>query len=129
MPISPQEIISTPNAPTALGPYSQAIFCNNIMYLAGQIPLDPITSELVNGDIQAQTKQVFENIKAVLNTKQMTLSNVIKCEVYLIDLDDFAEMNEVYAQCFGDHKPARTTVQVSKLPKGAKIEITTVAIL
>ncbi len=99
------------------------------MYLAGQIPLDPITSELVNGDIQAQTKQVFENIKAVLNTKQMTLSNVIKCEVYLIDLDDFAEMNEVYAQCFGDHKPARTTVQVSKLPKGAKIEITTVAIL
>ena len=121
--------ITTPNAPAALGPYSQAIFCNDTMYLAGQIPMNPVTLEIIGIDIQTQTKQVFENIIAVLGTKDMTLDNVVRCEVYLTDIEDFAQMNKIYAEYFGDHKPARTTVEISKLPKNSKIEITATAIL
>jgi 2-iminobutanoate/2-iminopropanoate deaminase len=123
------QILSTLNAPTALGPYSQAVFVNDTMYLAGQIAINPITGNIQEGDIKAQTRQVMDNIKAVLSTKNMTLDNVVRCEVYLLDMDDFGEMNEVYAEYFGEHKPARATVQVSGIAKNSKVEITATAVV
>jgi 2-iminobutanoate/2-iminopropanoate deaminase len=124
----PLEIISTPNAPQALGPYSQAVFVNETMYLAGQISIDPLTGQIVDGGIEMETRQVLENIKAVLATKNMTLQNVVRCEVYLTDMSEFTKMNEVYAQYFDQHKPARATVGVSAIAKNAKIEITATAV-
>lgn len=117
------------NAPKAIGPYSQATIANGFLYTAGQVPFDPSTMKLVEGDIATQTNQVFDNLEAILKGGAVTLQEVVKTTVFLQDLGDFAEMNKVYAARFGDHRPARSTVQVAKLPAGAKIEIEVVAVV
>ena len=122
-----KEIIFTEKAPKPIGPYSQAIKIGNSLFISGQIPVDPKSGELVEGDIRAQTHQVLKNIKAIVEAAGGTLNNVIKVTVYLDDMDDFAEMNEVYSQYFSESKLARTTIEVSRLPKNVKIEIEAIA--
>jgi 2-iminobutanoate/2-iminopropanoate deaminase len=128
----PTRIISTDAAPKAIGPYSQAVLSERggarTLYCSGQIPLDPSTGELVTGDIAAQTERVLENVAAVLREAGMAFSNVVKTTVFLADLADFARMNEIYAKRFPANPPARSTVQVAALPKGARIEIEVLAI-
>ncbi|MEW5842424.1 MAG: RidA family protein [Bacteroidota bacterium] len=121
------KIVSTPEAPAAIGPYSQAVVVGNLVFLSGQIPLDPVTMKIIGEDIETQTRQVFKNIRAVLKAENLTLNNVVKCTVFIKNLDDFARMNTVYAEEFGRHKPARSTVQVARLPKDVLIEIECVA--
>jgi 2-iminobutanoate/2-iminopropanoate deaminase len=127
----PTRIISSPDAPKAIGPYSQAVLLERparVLYCAGQIPLDPATGERVAGDIAAQTERVLDNVEAVLAAAGMSLRNVVKTTVFLVDLADFARMNEVYARRFGSGPyPARSTVPVKELPKGSSIEIEVVA--
>jgi len=123
------EIIATNEAPKAIGPYSQAIRSGNTLYTSGQIALDPATGNLVDGDFAAQVHRVFENMKAVLAAGGSGFSNVVKATVYLTDLANFATLNEIYASYFGDTKPARSTVGVSQLPKGALVEIDLIAIV
>jgi 2-iminobutanoate/2-iminopropanoate deaminase len=118
--------ISTPDAPAAIGPYSQAVLAGCFVFCSGQIPLEPTTGELVK-DIKGATEQVIKNIKAVLAPEGLDLSDIVKTTVYLADMDDFASMNEVYGLYFGDDKPARACVQVAGLPKGAIVEIEAVA--
>lgn len=118
--------IETDKAPKAIGPYSQGIVSGNLIFTAGQIPLTP-AGEMVSGGIGEQAKQVFENLKAVLERQGSGLGKVVKVTVFLKDLGDFAKMNEVYAAYFNEHKPARSTVQVAALPKGALVEIDMVA--
>ncbi len=125
---SPVKIISTPDAPAAIGPYSQAISVGSLVFCSGQIALDPATMQIVGEDIEAQTKQVFKNIRAVLKAENLTLSHVVKCTVFMKDLNDFAKMNTLYADEFGTHKPARSTVQAARLPKDALIEIECIAV-
>lgn len=120
--------IQTDKAPAAVGPYSQAIAANGFVYAAGQIPLVPETKQLVDGDISAQTRQVLENVKAVLEAAGTSLDRVVKTTVFLMDLGDFAAMNAVYATYFGDVPPARSTIQVAGLPYGARVEIEVVAL-
>ena len=122
------KIVSTPEAPAAIGPYSQAVVVGNLVFLSGQIPLDPVTMKIIGEDIETQTRQVFKNIRAVLKAENLTLNNVVKCTVFMKNLDDFASMNTVYAEEFGRHKPARSTVQVARLPKDVLIEIECVAV-
>ena len=122
-----KEIISTKNAPVAIGPYSQAIKVGNLLFSSGQIPLDTATGELVNSDIKAATKRVLENLKAILEEAGTSLENVIKTVVYLRDMEDFAAVNEIYSQYFTSKQPARSCVQVAKLPKDAMVEIEVVA--
>lgn len=119
--------VATDAAPKAIGPYSQGIAAGGFLFTAGQVPLDPATMTLVEGDIAAQTSRVLENLSAVLAASGCSLSNVVKTTVFLADLGDFAEMNRVYAERFGAHRPARSTVQVAKLPAGARIEIEVIA--
>lgn len=121
------EFIKTPHAPGAIGPYSQAIVANGFLYSAGQIALDPATGQVVEGGIREQTTRVMANLKSVLEAARLNLSHVVKTTVFLVDMADFAEMNEVYAKTFGDHKPARSTVAVSGLPRGVRVEIEIVA--
>jgi 2-iminobutanoate/2-iminopropanoate deaminase len=123
------QIISTPTAPQAIGPYSQAIVTGNLIYTAGQIPLDPPTMDMVGSDVAAQTEQVMMNVRAVLQAGGTDLDKVVKTTVYLADMADFPAMNEVYARHFGDHKPARATVQAGGLPKGALVEIDAIAVI
>ncbi|HSM54934.1 MAG TPA: RidA family protein [Candidatus Sulfomarinibacteraceae bacterium] len=123
-----KEIISTDNAPAAVGPYSQAVCAGSLVYTAGQIPLDPNTGKLVDGDIQAQTRQVMHNLEAVLEAAGSSLDNVIKTTVFLNDIDDYAAVNEVYGSFFGESPPARSAVQVAALPLGARLEIEVVAL-
>lgn len=120
--------VSTNNAPAAIGPYAQGIIVNGFFFSSGQIPLTP-QGDLVEGDIEVQTNQVFENIKAVLAEAGLTLNNVVKTTVFLNDMNDFAAMNEVYANHFGDHKPARSAVEVARLPKDVKVEIEVIAVV
>ncbi len=120
-------IISTPNAPKAIGPYSQAVSANGIVYTSGQIPIDPSSGQLVADEIQTQTRQSLENIKAVLEAAGSDLSLVLKATVFLKDMADFAAMNAVYAEYFPSNPPARSTVQVAKLPLDARVEIEVVA--
>ena len=120
--------ISTTNAPAAIGPYAQGIIVNNIFYSSGQIPLTA-QGELVEGDIEAQTNQVFENLKAVLAAAGSSLDQVIKTTVFMKDMNDFVAMNEVYAAHFGEHKPARSAVEVARLPKDVKVEIEVIALV
>ncbi len=120
--------VSTPNAPPAIGPYSQAVVAGDFVFCSGQIPLDPATGALVGGDIAAQTRRVLENLKAVLEAAGSGLDRVVKTTVFLADLADFQEMNAVYAEYFGGDPPARAAVQVAALPKGARIEIEAVAL-
>ena len=121
--------VSTPDAPQAIGPYSQAIRAGQFLFLSGQIPLDPVTGEVVAGDVRAQTRRVLDNIGGVLAAAGVTMDAVVKTTVFLIDLADFTAMNEVYATAFEDPAPARSTVQVSRLPRDVRVEIEVVALL
>jgi len=116
------------DAPKAVGPYSQAILAGELVFCSGQIPLDPATGQLVEGDIAAQTGRVLDNLAAVLAAAGSDLAHVVKTTVFLADLGDFAAMNEAYATRFGEHRPARSTVQVAALPRGARIEIECIAV-
>jgi 2-iminobutanoate/2-iminopropanoate deaminase len=120
--------VSTTNAPAAIGPYAQGIVVNGMLYSSGQIPLN-LQGELVEGDIVAQTNQVFENLRAVLEEAGSSLDKVVKTTVFLKDMNDFAAMNETYAKNFGDHKPARSAIEVARLPKDVKVEIEVIAIV
>ncbi|WP_337287842.1 RidA family protein [Candidatus Methylomirabilis sp.] len=122
-----REVVSTEKAPKAIGPYEQAIKFNGLLFTSGQIALDPATGTLTEGDVSAQTRQVLENLKAVLEAGGSSLDHVIKATVYLTDLGNFAKMNEVYAEYLGGVKPARSTVGVATLPRGAIVEIDLVA--
>jgi len=122
------ESIQTDYAPQAIGPYSQAVKVNGLVFCSGQIPLDPVTMQIIEGDIKAQTKRVVENLSAVLEAAGSSLAKVIKTTVYLLDMNDFAAMNEVYATFFSAHRPARSTVQVSRLPRDVRVEIEVVAL-
>ncbi|MFZ5879410.1 MAG: RidA family protein [Chloroflexota bacterium] len=124
-----KKIISTDKAPKAIGPYSQAVRINDLVYTAGQIALDPARMELVEGDVVAQTRQVFANLKAVLEAAGSGLNYVIKTTVFLKDMADFAAMNAIYAEYFPENPPARSTVAVAGLPKGGLVEIEVVALL
>lgn len=120
--------IHTDRAPAAIGPYSQAMVHNDMVFTAGQIPLDPDTMELVGGDdVAAQTRRVFANLTAILEAAGASLDSVIKTTVFLSDMNDFGAMNAVYADAFGEHKPARSTVEVSRLPKDVRVEIEAIA--
>lgn len=121
------DVIATPDAPGAIGPYSQAIRVGSLVYTAGQIPLDPATMKLVEGDIAAQTERVMRNLQAVLEAAGTSLGRVVKTTCFLANLDDFAAFNEVYGRYLGDNRPARSTVQVSRLPAGALVEVDCVA--
>jgi len=123
-----QEIIETKLAPTPIGPYSQAIRAGGFVFLAGQIPLDPATGSVVEGDVAAQTRRVLQNIAAVLVAAGSGLSKVVKTSIYLKNLDDFGKFNQVYAEYFGETKPARSTVQASRLPREVLVEIDAIAL-
>jgi 2-iminobutanoate/2-iminopropanoate deaminase len=122
------KIIQTENAPKAIGPYSQAVQSNGATYLSGQIPLDPKTGTLVEGDIAAQTERVMQNLGAVLAAAGLGFANVVRCTIYLMDLNDFGQVNEIYGRYFPQNPPARATVQVAGLPKGARVEIDAIAV-
>lgn len=121
--------VSSPDAPQAIGPYSQAIRAGQFLFLSGQIPLDPATGEVVAGDVRAQTRRVLDNISGVLAAAGVSMDAVVKTTVFLIDLADFTAMNDVYATAFEDPAPARSTVQVSRLPRDVRVEIEAVALL
>ena len=120
--------ISSGGAPRAIGPYSQGIKAGNMVFLSGQIPLDPKSGELVKGDIAAQTERVMQNLEAVLAAAGLSFEHVVRCTIYLMDLGDFAAVNEVYGRYFPANPPARATVQVAGLPKGARVEIDAIAV-
>jgi 2-iminobutanoate/2-iminopropanoate deaminase len=122
-----KEAISTPKAPAAVGPYSQALKSGDLLFLSGQIPLDPATKALVPGDIATQAQQVLHNLGAVLEAAGASFQDVVKTTIYLVDLNDFARVNEVYGSFFENSPPARATVGVSALPLGARIEIDAIA--
>jgi 2-iminobutanoate/2-iminopropanoate deaminase len=123
-----KKIISTSEAPAALGPYSQAIRVGSTIYCAGQIPLDPKSGQIVSGGIETQTRRVLDNIGAVLRAEGLTLDEVVKTTIFLMDLADFQTVNEIYASYFKQQPPARSTVQVAGLPKGARVEIEVIAV-
>jgi 2-iminobutanoate/2-iminopropanoate deaminase len=125
----PWTFIATAEAPQAIGPYSQAKRAGDLLFLSGQIPIDPATGALVAGDVAAQTKQVMANLGAVLRAGGVTFAQVVRSTIYLVDLADFAKVNEVYGSYFSTEPPARATVQVAALPRGAMIEIDMVAYL
>jgi len=120
-------IVATDAAPKAIGPYSQAVTYNGVAYLSGQIPLDPATGQVVEGDIAVQTEQVLENLKAVLEASGSSLAQVLKTSVFLKDMADFPRMNEVYGRYFSSNPPARATVEVARLPRDVRIEVECVA--
>jgi 2-iminobutanoate/2-iminopropanoate deaminase len=115
-------------APRAIGPYSQALVANGLVFVSGQIPLDPATGQVVSGDIADQTRRVLENLKAVLTAAGSSLDQTLKVTIYLVDLGHFMTVNRLYEDAFGAHKPARSTVQVAALPRGVQIEIDVVAL-
>lgn len=119
--------VNSENAPAAVGPYAHAVRVGNFLFCSGQIPLDPETKALVPGGIADQTRQVLKNISAVLDAEGLTLQNVVKSTVFMTDLSDFLVLNSVYAEAFGEHKPARSAVQVAALPLGARVEIEVIA--
>jgi 2-iminobutanoate/2-iminopropanoate deaminase len=123
------ETIATDRGPKAIGPYSQAVRANGFVFLSGQIPLDPKTQQVVEGDAAAQTERVLENLKAVVEAAGSSLQHVVKTTVFLADMNDFAAMNEVYSRYFVTHPPARSTVEVSKLPRNVRVEIDLIALL
>ena len=125
---SMKKIISTTDAPAALGPYSQAVRVGSTIYCAGQIPLDPKTGQMVTGDITAQTRRVMDNIGAILAAEGLGLDHVVKTTIFLTDLADFQAMNEIYGSYFKQAPPARSTVQVAALPRDARVEIEAIAI-
>jgi 2-iminobutanoate/2-iminopropanoate deaminase len=122
-----RQAVSTPTAPGAIGPYSQAIRAGSLLFVSGQVPIDPATGHLVEGDIAAQTRRVFQNIGEILAAGGASFDHVVRTTVFLADMNDFTAMNEVYATFFAAPAPARATVQVSRLPKDARIEIDVIA--
>jgi len=124
-----RQAISSADAPKAIGPYSQAIKAGNLLFLSGQIPLDPTSGNIVDGDITAQTDRVFQNIKAVLAVAGASFANVVRTTVFLADMNEFGAMNAVYGKYVVDPPPARSTVQVARLPKDVRIEIDVIAVL
>ena len=122
-----KQIIKPKNSPAAVGPYNHAVRVGDLLFTAGQIPIDPATGNLVHGDVKSQTEQVLQNLKAILDDQHLTFANVVKSTVFLTNLGDFTAMNEVYAKHFTENYPARSTIQVSALPKGAMVEIEVVA--
>jgi 2-iminobutanoate/2-iminopropanoate deaminase len=122
-----RETVSTQNAPQAIGPYSQAVTHNGLAYLSGQIPLDPVTNQLVDGDIVVQTERVLQNLKAVLEASGASMESVLKMTVFLKDMGDFPRMNEVYGRYFAEKPPARSTVQAARLPRDVSVEIDAIA--
>lgn len=123
------DFVASSGAPKAIGPYSQAVKANGFLFTSGQVALEPGSGNLVEGDFAAQARRVFENLKAVLREAKSDFRHVVKATVYMTDLASFQTLNTIYAEYFGDHKPARTTVQVAALPKGAQLEIDLVAVL
>ena len=119
-------IISTKAAPAAIGPYSQAIRYGELLFVSGQIPIDPVTGALIEGDIVAQTERVLKNLEAILREAGMSFTNVLRCSCFLTDMDDFARFNEIYGKYLAVSAPTRETMQVAKLPKGAKVEISAI---
>ena len=124
-----KETVSTDNAPGAIGPYSQAIKAGGMVFCSGQIPIDPLTGEFVSDVVSEQTEQVLTNLSEVLKAAGTNLGSVVKTTVFLVDMDDFAEMNEVYGRFFSENKPARATVQAARLPRDARVEIDCIAVL
>ena len=122
-----KEVIFTNQAPKAIGPYSQAIKVNNMLFVSGQIALDPETMQLVSDDVEKQTHQVLKNLQAILSEAGYTLKDVVKTTIYLTDMNDFARVNEVYSRYFSENKPARATVEVTRLPKDVRVEIELIA--
>lgn len=122
-----KKVVSTPDAPAAVGAYSQAIVSNGFVYCSGQVPLDPASGELIKGSIADQTRRCLENLSAVLTAAGSSLDDVVKVTAFLLDMSDFPEFNEAYSEFFGDEPPARATVAVVGLPKGAEVEIECVA--
>jgi 2-iminobutanoate/2-iminopropanoate deaminase len=122
------ESIQTDRAPQAIGPYSQAIKVNDLVFASGQIAFDPATMQLIEGDIRAQTERVLTNLQMVLEAAGTSLRKVVKTTVYLADMNDFAAMNEVYAKFFDENRPARSTVQAARLPRDARVEIEVIAV-
>ena len=125
--MSADRTIATPRAPAAIGPYSQAVRSGSLLFCSGQIPLDPDSGQLVEGGIEAQTVRVLDNLAAVLAAADLKLGNVVKTTVFLVSMDDFPAMNEVYARYFDEDPPARSTIGVAALPKGARVEIEAIA--
>lgn len=123
------QVIHTDNAPAAIGPYSQAIKAGNLLFVSGQVPFVPETMEIVEGDVKAQTAQSLKNLQAILKEAGADFSNVVKTTVFIKDMNEFGQINEVYAEFFGDNKPARACVEVARLPKDVKVEIELIAVL
>ena len=123
-----KKVIATSEAPKAVGPYSQAVAVGNFLFCAGQIPLDPATGELIEGDVAAQADRVLQNVAGVLRANGMTFANVVKSTVFMVDLGKFADMNAVYSKYFSEPFPARSTIQVAALPKGSQVEIEVIAV-
>ena len=123
------DFLATDGAPAAIGPYSQGVRAGNLIYTSGQIPLDPRTAEMVSKDFDAMVRRVFDNLRAVLQQGGASFHHVVKATVYLTSMSDFQELNAIYAEYFGDHKPARSTVAVKELPKGARVEIDLIAMV
>jgi 2-iminobutanoate/2-iminopropanoate deaminase len=124
-----KEVLQTSGAPKAIGPYSQGIRAGGLLFLSGQIPLDPVTGQIVEGDVGAQTDRVMDNLKAILGAAGLGFGQVVKATLYLTDLADYAQVNEVYARRFVEAAPARSTVQVAALPRGARVEIDLIAVV
>ena len=122
-----KQAISSPDAPKAIGPYSQAIRAGQLLFLSGQIPLDPASGQMIDGDISAQTKRVMENLGAVLKAAGLSFEAVVRTTIFLADMNDFAKVNEVYGTYFNAPAPARASVQVAQLPRGARVEIDAIA--
>ena len=120
-------LINDPNSPAAIGPYSHAVISGNMLFTSGQIPINPLTSSLVEDEIKTQTDQVFNNILSILESQGLSLENVVKTTVFLKDMNEFKDFNAVYEQRFGSHKPARSTIEVASLPLGSRVEIEAIA--
>jgi 2-iminobutanoate/2-iminopropanoate deaminase len=124
----PRQIVKTSDAPVAIGPYSQAVLVGGTLYASGQIGLDPVTGQLIQGDVRAQTEQVLANLRAVLGAAGLTISDVVRTTIFLANIDDFAAVNEVYGLAFSTNPPARSTIQAAQLPRGALVEIDAIAV-
>jgi len=120
--------VTTPLAPAAIGPYSQGILVGNTLYVSGQIAIDPETGSMIDGSVEAETERTLDNVGAVLNAASMTFENVVRCEVFLTDVNDYAQVNEVYARYFNEQPPARQAVQAAALPRNARVEISCIAV-
>ena len=123
------QVIHTDNAPKAIGPYSQAVKAGNMLFVSGQVPFVPETMEIVEGDVKAQTAQSLKNVQAILAEAGLDFSHVVKSTVFIKDMNEFAQINEVYAEFFGENKPARACVEVARLPKDVKVEIEVIAVI